>query len=372
MSSRQIVSILFTCIILAGAFVVLSPFLLAIIWAAIIATASWRLHQWSLRRCRANATPAALLTTLIISLLLVGPTVLLMVFITQDIVAVSSYLIHADAVGSPAPTWLHRVPWGKDYLLTLWNQYLARPNQLSTVLHQTFTERLNVIQDTAQILLLNLSSRLATLFFALWVLFFFYRDGHVLISQIDRIGSQWLEWRWPPYVHQVPDALRAAVNGLVIVGFGEAVLLSVMYWLCGVPAAVLFGVATAVLAFVPMAAPLLLATIGFFMFISGATVAAIALVVVGLIVVLGADYTVRPMLIRGGTQLPFLGIFFGIFGGVFTMGVVGLIIGPVILVLLVVLFREAAIGKRPVSLTFGAATSEGVGHASTRVPGASD
>jgi len=371
MSSRQIVSIFFTCVILAGAFVVLSPFLLAIIWAAIIATASWRLHQWSLRRCRERATPAALLTTLIISLLLVGPTVLLMVFVAQDIVALSSYLIHADAVGISAPAWLDKLPWGKDYLLMLWDQYLARPNQLSTALHETIAARLNVIQDTAQILLLNLSSRLATLFFALWVLFFFYRDGRTLTSQINLIGYKWLDWRWPPYVHQVPDALRAAVNGLIIVGFGEAVLLSVMYWLCGVPAAVLLGVATAVLAFVPMTAPLLLLVVGFFMFISGATVAAVALVVVGLIVVLGADYTVRPMLIRGGTQLPFLGILFGIFGGVLTMGVVGLIIGPVILVLLLVLFREAALDESSVSLNF-VANPEAKREAGPLIPGASD
>ena len=44
LSGKQIVSIVFTCLILAGAFVVLRPFLLAIIWAAIIAIASWPLY----------------------------------------------------------------------------------------------------------------------------------------------------------------------------------------------------------------------------------------------------------------------------------------------------------------------------------------
>ncbi len=351
---KQIVSILFTCIILAGAFLVLSPFLLAIIWAAIIATASWPLHQWSFQRCGQRPSLAATLTTGIISVLLVGPTVLLVFFITQDVISVTHFLIHANAVGETAPVWLNRLPWGGDQIQGLWDRYLARPAQLSGVLDETLAAKLSVIQDTAQVLLLNLSGRLATLFFALWVLFFFYRDGRYLISQFNLIGYKWLDRRWPAYVHQVPDALRAAVNGLVIVGFGEAVLLSVLFWLCGVPSAVLFGVATAVLAFVPMAAPLLLALVGLVMFASGASVAGIALVAVGLIIIMGADYTIRPMLIQGGTQLPFLGILFGIFGGVVTMGIVGLIIGPVILVLLMVFFREAAIDEQSINLDFGA------------------
>lgn len=350
---RQIVSILFTCIILAGAFIVLSPFLLAIIWAAIIATASWQLRQWSMDRCRARAGPAALLTTGIISVLLVGPTVLLVYFVTQDVITVTNFLIHANAVGQPAPLWLIRLPWVGDQLLSTWDRYLAQPAQLSGILDETLAAKISVVQDTAQLLLFNLSARVATLFFALWVLFFFYRDGQYLIAQINLIGYKWLERRWPPYVHQVPDALRAAVNGLVIVGFGEAVLLSVLFWACGVPSAVLFGVATAVLAFVPMGAPLLLAVLGLIMFASGASVAGVVLIILGLVIVLGADYTIRPMLIQGGTQLPFLGILFGIFGGVVTMGVVGLIIGPVILVLLMVFFREAAIDEAAVNLDFG-------------------
>jgi len=61
-----------------------------------------------------------------------------------------------------------------------------------------------------------------------------------------------------------------------------------------------------------------------------------------MLVVLIADYLVRPLLIQGGTHLPFLAVLFGVFGGVITMGIVGLIIGPVLLVLLVVFFDEAS------------------------------
>ena len=341
LSGKQIVSILFTCLILAGAYSVLKPFLLAIIWAAIIAIASWPLHLAVETRCKGHRNVAALLTTALVCVLLVGPMVLLIVFVTQDIVVVTTYLVHADAEGAPAPQWIAKLPWVGDYLLQKWNAYLTMPKQLSAFLRDTLSAKIDIVQSAAQIFLFGLTGRVATLFFALWVLFFFYRDGPHLIAQIGTIGNRWLGKRWSEYVIHVPQALRAAVNGLVIVGFAEAIILSVLLYLAGVPSAVLLGTALAILAFVPGAAPLLLAVIGLGLFASGTTAAALAVVIIGMLVVLGVDYTVRPILIQGGTQLPFLAILFGIFGGVIAMGVVGLVIGPVILVLLMVFFREA-------------------------------
>ena len=341
LSSKQIVSILFTCLILAGAFFVLRPFLLAIIWAAIIAIASWPLYVRIESGCGGRRKIASALTTALICLLLVGPMVLLIVFVMQDIVTVATYLVHVDAQGAPAPDWLGHVPWIGNFLRDRWNLYLAAPNQLSTILRMALSTKIDIVQAAAQFFLIGLTGRVATLFFALWVLYFFYRDGPQLIERIGAIGNRWLGKRWSEYVIHVPQALRAAVNGLVIVGFAEAIVLSNLLYLAGVPSAVLLGTALAILAFVPGAAPLLLAIIGIGLGVNGETFAAIAVFVVGLLVVLGVDYTIRPILIKGGTSLPFLAILFGIFGGVIAMGVVGLVIGPVILVLLMVFFREA-------------------------------
>lgn len=341
LSGKQIVSILFTCLILAGAFAVLKPFLLAIIWAAIIAIASWPLYLNIEQRCRGRRGIASVLTTALVCLLLVGPMVLLIVFVTQDIASVASYLVKVDSNGAPAPEWLGRTPWFGAYLLERWNIYLAEPNQLSAIIRTTVSTKVDILRTAAQFFLIGLTGRVATLFFALWVLYFFYRDGPALIERIGTIGNRWLGSRWSEYVIHVPNALRAAVNGLVIVGFAEAIILSCLLSLTGVPSAVLLGTTLAILAFVPGAAPLLLAIIGVGLGVSGSTISAVIVFVVGMLIVMFVDYTVRPVLIKGGTSLPFLAVLFGIFGGVISMGVVGLVIGPVILVLLMVFFREA-------------------------------
>jgi predicted PurR-regulated permease PerM len=52
------------------------------------------------------------------------------------------------------------------------------------------------------------------------------------------------------------------------------------------------------------------------------------------------DKTLRPRLVGGPIKLPFLPTFFGLVGGVKTMGFLGLFVGPVLMALLVAIWRE--------------------------------
>jgi predicted PurR-regulated permease PerM len=54
----------------------------------------------------------------------------------------------------------------------------------------------------------------------------------------------------------------------------------------------------------------------------------------------GIDHFVRPLLISRGAQIPFLIVLFGVLGGLAAFGFVGLFIGPVILAVLLAVWRE--------------------------------
>ena len=213
--AKLLVSLLFTAAILFGAFVVLSPFILAILWAAILAVATWPVHEAILARLEGRNALAAACSTLLVLLFLVGPMALLLVFLSQDAYTAASYLIEADTYGKPVPQVMTKLPFGGDYLTQMWEKYLAQPKRLSGILEA----QLDVVRSAAQGVFLDLTSRLATLLFALWVLYFFYQDGRAISAWVNQIGYRWLEKRWPSYVFQLPDAMRAAVNGIVIVGF---------------------------------------------------------------------------------------------------------------------------------------------------------
>ena len=200
--------------------------------------------------------------------------------------------------GKAAPEWLAKVPWVGALLVKKWQLFLAEPHQLSHFSQEWLSSRLNLAQELGKSVVVDFSSRLATLAFALWVLFFFYRDGEILIAKINFIGHKWLQRRWPSYAHSIPSAVRGSVNGLVIVGFGEAVIFSVLFAVVGLPSAVLLGALAAILALIPLAAPALLAVIGVILSVQGIAMTGIYVFIFGTLVVMAADYIVRPWLIQ--------------------------------------------------------------------------
>lgn len=84
---------------------------------------------------------------------------------------------------------------------------------------------------------------------------------------------------------------------------------------------------------------------------SGNPLAGAALFAWGSIELFIVDKTLRPRLVGGPVKLPFLPTFFGLVGGVTTMGFVGLFIGPVLMALIVALWREWVLGVKVDTLT---------------------
>ena len=128
--------------------------------------------------------------------------------------------------------------------------------------------------------------------------------------------------------------------GVVLVGLGVGVIMGACYAIMGVPFSVLLGAATALLAMIPFGAPIAFVTVGLVLLMKGNFVSAIAILVIGAIVMFVADHFVRPVIIGNATQLHFLAVLFGILGGVESIGLVGLFIGPVVMVLFTTLWRE--------------------------------
>src|SRR5690606_2989622 len=73
---------------------------------------------------------------------------------------------------------------------------------------------------------------------------------------------------------------------------------------------------------------------------NGSYVAGVGLLLWGSVELFIVDKTLRPRLVGGPIKLPFLPTFFGLVGGVSTMGFLGLFIGPVLMALLVSIWRE--------------------------------
>ena len=343
-TQRDLISTAFCLLVIGLAAFIMQRFFLPLVWAGILCVATWPLFLRVLAKCSGRRIPAAMLMMLLVACVALVPALLGLRQAIEQGPAIASYVADANNNGIAAPPVLERIPLVGQYLSHWWLETLALPHGLSHLVSEDGRVG-HMISPSGVLKTLGgqVFHRLIDFGFALLCLFFFYIDGHVLNGQIGQLGVRWFgAARWQRYYSTVPTAIRGTVNGLVLVGLGEGLLIGIGYAVAGLPSAVLWGAATGMLAIVPFGAPLIYLCAGAVLLAGGSTAGAIGVVLWGTLVLLLADHWVRPTIIGNATRLPFLAVLLGILGGVETLGLVGLFIGPVVMVLLITLWRETA------------------------------
>jgi predicted PurR-regulated permease PerM len=341
-TQRDLLSAGFSLTLIALAAFVMQRFFLPLIWAGILCVATWPLYQRMRARCGRRDVLAAAVLTLLGAAVFIVPVLLAVTQAARQAPELANYIVSANVDGIPVPDFVPHIPAIGDTIAEWWQATLSQPHGLAHLLSDREINGFHSARDMVKVAGVGLMHRLVDFGLAFLCLFFFYKDGEALTRQITAIGSRCLgELRWARYAEKIPTAIRATVNGLVLVGLAEGVLIGIGYALAGLPSAALWAAATGILAIIPFGAPLAFVAAAGVLVFNGAIPAAIGVAVWGGIVLFVADHFVRPQMIGNATRLPFLAVLFGILGGVETLGLVGLFIGPVVMVLFVTLWYEA-------------------------------
>jgi predicted PurR-regulated permease PerM len=124
----------------------------------------------------------------------------------------------------------------------------------------------------------------------------------------------------------------AAVLRVFAVGIAQGSLLSLAFWVLGVPSPVLWGLVTALFSLIPfIGSAAVWGPAVIILLISGHWWKALILLGWGAAVVGQVDSLVRPYVISERAKLHTLLVFFALLGGVKAFGVIGLFIGPLVL-----------------------------------------
>ena len=321
---------------------VLREFIPAVVWAGVIAIALWPLrsrmsHLGGLCKLPGRDTWIAVLLTLAVALLFVLP---LIVTVTQAIVETHDLIDwyrQLQQHGLPTPEMLQHLPVVGPSVSDWWQENLAGPFDLSPAAKALHSS--SVMEATRSI---GMRTARATVHFGftLLTLFFLFRAGPTLNQRLLHGAMRAFGNGGTQLALRMVASVRGTVTGLVAVGIGEGALLGLAYLFAGVPHAALLGMLTGVAAMIPFCAPIPFIGAALWLFAQGATVAAIAVLVFGALVVFSAEHFVRPVLIGGATRLPFLLVLFGILGGAETFGLLGLFVGPALMTVLMLLWSE--------------------------------
>lgn len=315
-------------------------FIVPVLAAMIIAFASWPLFIRLERHFALGRIPAAVLMLLLIIFFIVTPVMLGLIYAFRESQLWIDWAIAANRDGAPPPVWLAALPRIGDWLAQQWIDHVGKPGALGELVQLVSGANIGTIYRTvltAGTLAFDLA---LTLLFMLIALFIFYRDGESIAGQIDRIGARILPGRWDRLSRVVPTTISSTVTGMTLIAIGEGLVLGFAYWLAGAPAPVTLGVVTGFMALVPGGAPLSFTLVSLYLAASGSPVSGLVLFMWGTVELFAVDKTIRPLLVGGPVKLPFLPTFFGLVGGVKTLGLVGLFVGPVLMGLLVAIWRE--------------------------------
>lgn len=326
LENRAFLYLLLGVTILFG--VLLKPFWGAIFWAAAVTVIFFPLQRRLLARIgRQRRTLAALITLLCCVLVVVLPVLL----ITLQVVQESINLYQAIQEGDISPgNYLDQIrtafPVIPETLESLGIDMESTRQRLSdfvvTASQFLAQEALTVGQSTVSFIL-NLA-------LMLYLTFFLLRDGNQLITLMVKALPLGDEREYRMFT-KFAEVTRATVKGNLLVAIVQGALGGVIFWILGLPAAILWGVLMAVLSLIPaVGAALVWIPAAIYLFAIGSWVAGTALVLFGVLVIGLADNILRPILVGRDTKLPDYLVLFSTLGGIALMGINGFVIGPLI------------------------------------------
>lgn len=318
-------------------FSVLKYFIVPVVWAAIIAYMTWPLYQRVQRLCNNRSTLSATLMIMSV-ILIIGLPLIFAIFLLQHEGRNLYYELQKQVFSGHVnvPDFIRQLPFiGKEVSRTL-RELNNDPNSIIQSIQIWIQGHLNY----GKILLNEISKNIFKLCFAVMSLFFFYRDGPTILSQVSKALEMVIGPRVHHYLSTISDTTRAVVYGVGLTAIAQAALAGISYFVAGVPNPMLLTIVTFILALIPFGPPIAYTSISLWLFSQGQTIEAIGVMAWGVCVVSTADNVIRPLVISGATQIPFLLIMFGVLGGLASFGMVGLFVGPVILAVLLAIWRE--------------------------------
>ena len=308
----------------------LRPFLLTILMAAIMAGVVQPLHRFLLRLCRARAGLASMATLLVFL-----AVVLLPLLSVLGLVATQAYEVSQKAVdwvqgvraGTVSLDFLRRLPFAE--------QVEAHSQELAGRSSQVLAGASRIVVSKLSSLTVGTVQFVFQLVVFLYSLFFFLKDGAGVLQRIlfylplsDRDEQRMLG--------KFVSVGKAMLKGTFVIALLQGTLIGLTMALLGIQGSLFWGTLAVVGAMIPgVGTAFIWVPAAIYLFATEQTGRGLLLVGIGAGVVGTLDNFLRPRLVGRDTQMHDLLIFFGTLGGLFLFGLAGLLVGPILMALFV-------------------------------------
>lgn len=337
-SRRALVLVVYA--VLAAVVYMVSPYLSVLLFSAVSAVLAWPVQEWLTARLGGRRPLAGLATVALLTIGVIGPAGPLLLVVTREV----GNLIAEAAAGMHTGSWeevLARIDasppaaWLADFT--------GRPTLLSETIQSVTVDAARaggslLTTQVTNLVGLTVQAALNLVLFYL-TLFAMLVRGPQLYG-VARILSPIEERHLVRLFAVFAQFARNVVLAGVAAATAQGIVATLGFFLAGVERPLLLGIVTMVLSFVPFVGstvvwlPLALVQVA-----QGRPGAGLFIVLWSVLLTGTVDNFIRPVLVRGRTQVPIVLVFLGVFGGLAWMGIVGLLVGPVLVAMLLALIQ---------------------------------
>lgn len=316
------------------------PFLSPIVWAGVLALVFRPLYVWLVKKTKNRTTLSALLITLLIFALLIGPISYLAVVLVDEA---------ADAVGRVNAFYQSgelqkildlQVPLADGLKEKLSGYYDFSQIDLNEIVRNSIDKLGKFVINEVGGIISNGTK--AIFYFVLMLIsaYYFLKDGDRLIDWIRRALPLPRD-RVDAIFKQLREVIISTVTSGLLVAFLQGLLGGILFAAVGLPSPIFWGTVMAFLSLLPViGAFLIYIPAGILLIVSGSTVQGFIVIIAGVGVISQLDNFLRPKLMAGKTALHPLLLFFAMMGGIAAFGFIGMILGPMVAALVVTVAGE--------------------------------
>ncbi len=319
-------------------YLLVQPYVNSIILAFIISLLMFPVHEWLESKMPNNKNTVSVISCVLLTVIIILPLLAVFAAIVQEGAGFSQNAYKWITQGGIQETTAHPLVIKS---LSFINEYLP----FDTIEPQKVAQRVAefVSQFGSQLVafsakvLGDATNFLMDFFLMLFVLFFLLRDHDKIIKAIRHILplSRSQEDR---LLEEIEKVSKSAVLGSFLTAIAQGLAGGIGMWLAGFPG-LFWGTMMGFASFIPLVGTALIwIPAALYLFITGDTSWAIFLTIWSVVVVGSIDNILRPFLMQGSAGMNTLMIFFSLLGGIQLFGLIGLIYGPLIFAVTMVLF----------------------------------
>lgn len=314
---KKIIIIIIIGGLLVLSYLLLKPILLAILFSVFLAFVLTPLYDFINRKIKIPNL-SALIICVVLIVLMILPIIFFTPILIQQSVKIYTAAQQLDFI----------TPFKKIFPSLFVSEEFSIG--LANTIHTFVVNTTNSLLNSVSQILLDLPTILLQLTIIFFTLFYVLRDKKGIVDYVMSIlpFSPEIETK---LIKATKDVTFSVLYGMIIIGVLQGIIVSIGFFAFGVPNALLLTIFAVVAGILPIIGPAIIwVPVMIYLLVAGNTVAAVGMIVFGLLSHI-PDYLVRPLYLSKRTNLSPVIALIGMIGGIFTLGVLGVVLGPLIL-----------------------------------------